>query len=396
MSPSFSCGRLSYFSSLCATFPLTFRRHNRLVPLRISKSADQHLPPETQGGFFLHSSLPLPLFPLPSLPPAFLPQVRVCGNDAFVAQAAGPEDRARIVDAICADGGEIPMHRLGSAMTPFSGVSKPPRAPRSAVRSSPACGMSSAPPFLFPNSKALDCEEEVCLLIVSELLWAAPATTLITELSWTRSLHSTVNKSLKDQWAALAYQETGSPVTQAPRPRETRGERQDGIIDELFAHGAAVFCEVANSQWGSYCIQHSTLLHLLYHGPILITHRYDRPRTRVGEAPQNAARAPLTALLMFVTNEQVSKSVVKALKEGGKETLDRVVQPAKGARRAIIVDLALAHKERADRLRPPSCQEGSTGSKVIWLLYAHPIQFILNPLSSVFFSNDRMRAYYGY
>jgi ABC-type proline/glycine betaine transport system ATPase subunit len=42
----------------------------------------------------------------------------------------------------------------------------------------------------------------------------------------------------------------------------------------------------------------------------------------------------LSGLLEFATNEQGSKSVVKALKEGGKETLDRVVQrmcePAKG------------------------------------------------------------------
>jgi hypothetical protein len=43
-----------------------------------------------------------------------------------------------------------------------------------------------------------------------------------------------------------------------------------------------------------------------------------------------ALEHPLTALLEFARNEQVSKSVVKALKEGGKETLDRVVQPAKG------------------------------------------------------------------
>jgi ABC-type proline/glycine betaine transport system ATPase subunit len=42
----------------------------------------------------------------------------------------------------------------------------------------------------------------------------------------------------------------------------------------------------------------------------------------------------LTGLLEFATNEQGSKSVITALKEGGKETLDRVVQrmcePAKG------------------------------------------------------------------
>ena len=42
----------------------------------------------------------------------------------------------------------------------------------------------------------------------------------------------------------------------------------------------------------------------------------------------------LEGLLEFSTNEQGSKSVTKALKEGGKDTLDRVVkrmcEPAKG------------------------------------------------------------------
>jgi hypothetical protein len=51
----------------------------------------------------------------------------------------------------------------------------------------------------------------------------------------------------------------------------------------------------------------------------------------------------LEGLLEFATNEQGSKSVTKALKEGGKETLDRVVkrmcEPAKGyVRRFLIGD----------------------------------------------------------
>ena len=36
---------------------------------------------------------------------------------------------------------------------------------------------------------------------------------------------------------------------------------KDGIVDELLNQGAAVFAEVAKSQWGSYCIQHSELHH---------------------------------------------------------------------------------------------------------------------------------------
>jgi hypothetical protein len=47
----------------------------------------------------------------------------------------------------------------------------------------------------------------------------------------------------------------------------------------------------------------------------------------------------IAGLLEYATNEQGSKSITKALKEGGKETLDRVVkrmcEPAKG-----FVDLA--------------------------------------------------------
>lgn len=73
----------------------------------------------------------------------------------------------------------------------------------------------------------------------------------------------------------------------------------------------------------------------------------------------------VNGLLEYATNEQGSKSVTKALKEGGKETLDRIItrmcEPAKGyvscrcskdmtdvfysfnsGRRAMIVDLALS------------------------------------------------------
>ncbi|KAJ7879341.1 hypothetical protein B0H13DRAFT_2346166 [Mycena leptocephala] len=79
---------------------------------------------------------------------------------------------------------------------------------------------------------------------------------------------------------------------------------KDGIVDELLGQVGAVFSEVAKSQWGSYCIQH-----ILEH---------------------------------FAMNEQGSKSVVKALKEGGKETLERVTRPSRTACCAMIVDLALS------------------------------------------------------
>lgn len=109
----------------------------------------------------------------------------------------------------------------------------------------------------------------------------------------------------------------------------------------------------------------------------------------------------LDGLLEFATSEQGAKSVTKALKEGGKDTLDKVVkrmcEPAKGARRAMIVDLALSvtgsqliasvlpTADKDQRALLYECIRGhivtlrgcKTGSKVIWLF-------------------DRMRAYYGY
>jgi hypothetical protein len=32
---------------------------------------------------------------------------------------------------------------------------------------------------------------------------------------------------------------------------------KDGIVDELINQGLDVFSDIAKSQWGSYCIQHS-------------------------------------------------------------------------------------------------------------------------------------------
>ncbi|KAJ7797060.1 hypothetical protein B0H14DRAFT_3549301 [Mycena olivaceomarginata] len=92
---------------------------------------------------------------------------------------------------------------------------------------------------------------------------------------------------------------------------------KDGIVDELLGQCGAVFGEVAMRQWGSYCIQH----------------------TRVGEAPPDGARAPPRGSAR-VCDERAG------VKEGGKDTLDRVGQrmceSAKGACRAMIVNLALS------------------------------------------------------
>ncbi|KAJ7333958.1 hypothetical protein DFH08DRAFT_814028 [Mycena albidolilacea] len=328
--------------------------------------AAEHLPPEAQG--------------------------RVCVNDAFVAQAAGPEDRTRIVDAIWA----APIGFSNDAVQRCLEAATGPEERRQIV----ACmrGRIVALPMHCNGPRPSEPEGtrlrgESLLADCVRAALAAPATPLvnkhashmwskITELSWTPPAPPIFAYS---SWAAC--------------PREIQGERQDGIIDELLAHGAAVFSEIAKSQWGSDCIRivrssiSSTTI--VFRLPIETVLEHGSEKYR-----QMALGRPLTALLEFTTNEQVSKSVIQVLKEGGKETLDRLVQPAKGSE--LIASVLLTAKDRCaalyDCIRAHivalcACK---TGSKVIWLLYVHPIQFILNPLSSVFFSSDRMRAYYGY
>ncbi|KAJ7111084.1 hypothetical protein C8R44DRAFT_856789 [Mycena epipterygia] len=120
-----------------------------------------------------------------------------------------------------------------------------------------------------------------------------------------------MNKSLKGKWAALACHETDSIIVQlvltflVQHAFENLEESvKDGIVDELLGQGGVVFGE-----------------HVLEHG-------LDKYR-------QMALEHLLAGLLEYATNEQGSKSVVKARKVGGKDTLDRGVQrmcePAKGS-----------------------------------------------------------------
>ncbi|KAJ7186377.1 armadillo-type protein, partial [Mycena filopes] len=320
-------------------------------------------------------------------------------------KVAGPEERGRIVDAICARGGEMMMHRFGNwAVQRCLEAASGPEERRKIV----AC-MRGRVVDLATNcygchvlQKALDCEEEeVRLLIVSELLMGDPAQTLVNkhashvwskimELSWTPPappIFAYVNKSLKGKWAALACHETGSLVVQHAF-ENLEESAKDGIVDELLGQGGAVFGEVAKSQWGSYCVQH------------ILEHGSDQHR-------QMALEHLLAGLLEYATNEQGSKSVVKVLKEGGKDTLDRVVQrmcePAKGARRAMIVDLALSltgsqliasvlpTADKDQRALLYDCIRGhivtlrgcKTGSKVIWLLcVSHSHYSLVRPHAS--------------
>ncbi|EGO31275.1 hypothetical protein SERLADRAFT_412664 [Serpula lacrymans var. lacrymans S7.9] len=304
------------------------------------------------------------------------PQGSTHGHEASIflqqkLKVADLDERHKIVDAICARGFEMMSHRgrVVDLATNCYG-----------------CHVLQ---------KALDCEEDIRLLIVSELLLGDPALTLINkhashvwskimELSWTAPappIFAYVNKSLKGKWASLACHETGSLVVQHAF-ENLEESAKGGIIDELLDQGPAVFGEITKNQWGSYCIQH-----ILEHGS---------PKHR-----QITLDHLLSGLLEYATNEQGYKSVTKALKEGGKEALDKIVkrmcESAKGGRRAMIVDLALSvtgsqliastlpNADKDQRTLLYECIRGhivtlrgcKTGSKVIWLF-------------------DRMRAYYGY
>ncbi|KAI0053414.1 ARM repeat-containing protein [Auriscalpium vulgare] len=304
-------------------------------------------------------------------------------------KVADTEERGKIIDAICAKGFEMMAHRFGNwavqrcleAASSLEERRKIVQCMRGRV-----VELASNCYGCHVLQKALDCEEEVRLLIVSELLLGDPAQTLVNkhashvwskimELTWTAPappIFAYVNQSLKGKWASLACHETGSLVVQHAF-ENLEDSAKDGIVDELLNQGAGVFSEVAKNQWGSYCIQH-----ILEHGSA--QHR------------QMALDHIIGGLLEFATHEQGSKSVTKALKEGGKETLDRVVkrmaESAKGGRRAIVVDLALsvtgsqliaAVLPNVDKDQRTVLYESirghivtlrgcKTGSKVIWLL----------------------------
>jgi hypothetical protein len=184
-----------------------------------------------------------------------------------------------------------------------------------------------------------------------EISWSSPAPPIF---DWFVSLKRrmsrqlmhmcSVNKALRGKWASLACHETGSLVVQV-RDREypfvsrtliraqhafenLEESAKDGIVDELLNRGPGVFADVAKNQWGSYCIQHSSfpVYLILKVDPVLrflcllvLEHGLEKHR-------EVALSHLLTCLLDLATSEQGFKSVTKALKEGGKDTLDKFVR----------------------------------------------------------------------
>ncbi|KAG6914608.1 hypothetical protein DXG01_016354, partial [Tephrocybe rancida] len=164
--------------------------------------------------------------------------------------------------------------------------------------------------------KALDCEEDICLLIVSELLLGDPVQMLVNkhashvwskimELMWmplAPPIFAYVNKYLKGKWASLTCHEMGSFVVQHAF-ENLKAEAKDRIVDELINSGPIHGSEAHRAQ---------TLQHLL------------------------------DGLFDFATREQDPKT----LKEEGKVMLDRIVgrmcEAANGSRHAMIADPALS------------------------------------------------------
>ncbi|KAJ7743520.1 hypothetical protein B0H14DRAFT_3514867 [Mycena olivaceomarginata] len=244
-------------------------------------------------------------------------------------KAADAEARARIIDAILRDGGEILIAPIGFSNTPFSAVSKPHR----------------------------------------------PRGTPITELSWTPPappICAYVNKSLKQV-------RNPSSIFRPPHPHPNPDSRY------LPQHVLKKPEESARTGSLTSC-SHTALRYLV--------------RSRRASGAPTASSTSLntgrrsTAKWRSSTNEQPAKgyAVPPSFLSFSRLTLPALIASvlltAKKDRCAALYDCIRAHI-----VTLCACK---TGSKVIWLLYVHPIQFILNPLSSVGFSSDWMRAYYGY
>ncbi|KAJ7809880.1 hypothetical protein B0H13DRAFT_2384953 [Mycena leptocephala] len=100
---------------------------------------------------------------------------------------------------------------------------------------------------------------------------------------------------------------------------------KDGIVDELLGQVGTVFGEVAKSY----------------------------PPTRSEKHRQMVLEHLLPGLLEFATNEQDRQNALTTLKEGRKEMIDRVVQrmcePVKGARRAMILIASVLTADKNQR-----------------------------------------------
>ncbi|KAG8981301.1 hypothetical protein FRB94_009367 [Tulasnella sp. JGI-2019a] len=238
--------------------------------------------------------------------------------------------------------------------------------------------------------KALECEEDIRLFVLEELLLGDPALTLINkhashvwsrimELTWSAPappIFTFVNKALKGRWVELATHETGSLVVQHMFENCVEEDTRD-CLEEVFSG----FTAVVRDQWGAFVIEH------------LLEHGLPEHRTR--------AISLLGANLgLYATITQAMKSIDKALKSCNEEAMEvfttSLCDPGKTGRRPLIVDLALnangsqlvaqllpmANTDQRKRLAAAikkhvvTLKGNKAGSKIVWMF-------------------DRMRAYDG-
>ncbi|KAJ7467371.1 hypothetical protein B0H11DRAFT_1732752, partial [Mycena galericulata] len=115
-------------------------------------------------------------------------------------QVAGPDEHARIVDAICARGGEMMMHRFGNTSSPACGTLPP----LMLTECTPGgCVVDLATNFYgwcHVVQRAVDCEEEEVLSAIFGMLLV-------------RS-NAGVFLFVEGPWASLTCHDTGSLVVQ--------------------------------------------------------------------------------------------------------------------------------------------------------------------------------------
>ncbi|KAG8897964.1 hypothetical protein FRB99_007766 [Tulasnella sp. 403] len=294
------------------------------------------------------------------------------------------QERHRILDAILGSAMEMMTNRFGNWA--FQRCLEDPCTPEE--RKKVASALRGHVVELATNcygthvvQKALECEEEIRLLVLSELLLGDPAVTLINkhashvwsrimELTWTPPappIFAYVNKALRGRWVELATHETGSLVVQHLFENCVVEDTRD-CLEEIFEG----FHTVVRDQWGSFVIQH-----MLEHG-----------------LPEHRAKALSLLgvnLAQYASDSQAMKSVDKSLKVCAEEAVEvfvtRLCEPGKTGRRPLVVDLALntngsqficqitplASQDQRKRLAGAikkhvvTLKGNKAGSKIVWM-----------------------------
>ncbi|KAJ7751012.1 hypothetical protein B0H14DRAFT_3513304 [Mycena olivaceomarginata] len=202
----------------------------------------------------------------------------------------------------------------------------------------------------------------IVLSTITELSWTPPAPPIFTSYVAAPLLIDadsdpsslSVNKSPKGKYAALACHETGLLVVQRAK---------NGIVDELLGQGAAVLSEVAKSR---------------------------RAPSASSTSPEKHRRVTLEHSLTACSRGREGDA---RLHRGAHVRPGEWVDLAPPLTGSQLIASVLAMADKDQRASPrfttasaDTLRGRKTGSMVIWLLYVHPVQFLLYPLSCVLFS----------